>query len=265
MINFGSILKSPMKDEKWVSKVLIGGLFPLIPLLSFISMITMAALAGRLSGQWLAAALIGFVVTVSTVIFFVSPLLNFFSFGYIIAQARKVFAEGGDKLPEWTGWKKLFADGVMYFLIYFIYKLIPILMVIWGVVYPVGGFGGAVIRSMTALLAFILGLGAAFLIPMAMCNFVAKGRLAAAFDFAAIFEKIKTAGRDYVAAYAASLGLFLAIYLASLFLGVIVIGWIMFPFLLFYASIALARLFMEIYPRDESEYLDEVEAEVVAE
>ncbi len=265
MIDFGRIIKSPLKDERWAAKVAIGGLFPLIPALSFLSMVTMAALAARFSGQWLAGALLGFVVTISTAVFVLSPLLNFFSLGYIVTQARKVYSKGGDRLPEWRNWKKLFVDGVMYFLIYFVYKLIPILMVIWGVVFPMGGPGGAVVRYMTAILAFVLGLGAAFLIPMAICNFVARGRLAAAFDFNSIIEKIKISGKDYVPAYAVSLGVFLGIYIFSLLLGVVIIGWIMFPFLMFYASIAFARMFMEIYPPDESEYLNEVEAEIVQE
>lgn len=250
MIDFGRVLKSPTQDERWVSKVIIGGLFPLIPLLAFISMITTATLAAGAGTHWLAAALLGAAVTVSSAVFVLSPLLNFFPFGYIIARARTVYEGGGEKLPEWKNWKKLFRDGAMYFLVYFVYKLIPVLTAVWSVVFPLGGAGGAFIRYATGLLAFLLWLGAAFLIPMALCNFVAKGRIGAAFDFNGIFDRIKTAGKDYVSAYAVSLGIFLAIYLVSLFTGVIIIGWILFPFLMFYASIALAGMFMEIYPRD---------------
>jgi hypothetical protein len=253
MIKTGSLLRSPFNDRVWAKKIALGGALHLVPFFSFVSMITTAALLQKVS---LMTPLFRVVYLLSTGVFVLSPLLGFFSFGFVISHARRVLAGSGEFLPEWSSWKKLFIDGALYFLIYFLYMLIPLLLLVWSIVFPGAGLISAAVRSSTAVIAFLLGLAACFVIPMAVCNFAARSSLGAAFCFKDISDKIKIAGKDYFSACAISLGLFLAVYVISLFLGVIIIGWILFPFLVFYLKLVMAKMFIELYPKDDPEFVD---------
>ncbi len=253
MIKAGSLLRSPFKDSLWAKKIALGGALHLVPFFSFITMITAAALLQKVSFM---SPLFRAVYILSTGVFVLSPLLGFFSFGFVVSHARRVLVKSSQSLPEWSNWKKLFIDGALYFLIYFLYMLIPLLLIVWSIVFPGAGLISAAVRSSTAVIAFLLGLSVCFVIPMALCNFTAKSSLGAAFCFKEVSEKIKIAGKDYFAACAISLGLFLAVYVISLFLGVIIIGWILFPFLVFYLKLVMAKMFIELYPKDDPEFID---------
>jgi hypothetical protein len=108
MADIAGALKSPLTDGKWAVKTAVGGAFPLVPMMSFIIMIMTGALAAGTSGQAFLSAFFGALAAVSTGIFVLSPLLNFFSFGFIVARARKVYSGEGALLPEWKDWKKLY-------------------------------------------------------------------------------------------------------------------------------------------------------------
>ncbi len=219
MIDVAKLIKSPVKDEQWIAKVVIGGVVSLIPVLGFCGL------------------------------------------GYIASLIRKVIRGDDDKLPEWTNWGRMFTDGILYGVAAFLYMLIPFLIFSGGVFLPGLGISGFLIRTFSIFIAVVAALGASFLLPMAICNFVAGGNFKFAFDFKSMQDKIKLISKDYGTAYLIALGLTVGVYFVSLFLGLIIIGWILAPFLGFYLNLVVARMFAEIYPKGEEDIITAEEEE----
>ncbi len=197
--------------------------------------------------QWPAKIAIGGVV-------FSVPILSFCAMGYILNAARNALKKREERLlPEWSNWGKLFTDGILYCVIGTAYMLIPFLIFMIGM--AIGGSCplGWIFGAFVTFLAAVASLGAGFILPMAICSFAATGDFKSAFAWKTMQEKIKSTAKDYAVTYLIALGLFMAGYIVSFVLGLIIIGWILMPFLFFYLNLVIMRMFTEVYPQGEEE------------
>ena len=163
------------QDERWLSKVLIGGLF-----------------------QLLSIFLIGI----------------FFVFGYCAQLARNVIAGHPKPLPDWDRLGDYFADGVKLFLVTLMYA-IPFALIVGAVMVPAGIFSAisdhhhndlaelasGTILSFVSCLIVPLSLAMSFWIPAALVYVVVEDRLGAAFEFARIYNYIKNNFVNYLLAF----------------------------------------------------------------
>ena len=210
MVKIGELLKGPIQDKQWMTKVAIGGVVSAVPILSFCEM------------------------------------------GYLVRLLRSVIGKKEEVLPEWSDWGKLFSDGIIYFVISFVYMLVPALIFTVGITAGRSVLG-LVLGGFIIFIAAVTLLAVGFILPMAICHYVATGDIKSAFAWKVIQEKIKSTAKEYGSAYLMAIGLFVAAYIVCFLLGLIIIGWILFPFLFFYLSIVLARMFAEIYPAESVE------------
>jgi hypothetical protein len=163
------------QDERWLTKVLIGGLF-----------------------QLLAFLLIGI----------------FFVFGYCAQLTRNVIAGVPKPLPEWDRLGDYFVDGIKLFLITLLYT-VPFMVIVMAVMIPagvLGAIGGShdndfaqlasgTIFSLISCLIVPLSLAMSFWIPAALTFAVVEDRFGAAFEFAKIFHYIKNNFVNYLLAF----------------------------------------------------------------
>ncbi|UVE50031.1 DUF4013 domain-containing protein [Haloferax larsenii] len=202
----------PRNDDGWVRTVLIGGV---LGLLSFLIVPT-------------------FVVI-----------------GYLLRVIRATM-HGDEEPPVFDEWGDMTIDGLKGFAIALVYGLIP--AIIAGV-FGFAGFMGAVAGngSQTAgifggivalvglLLAFVLGLLAAYIIPAALSNYAETDRIGAAFDFGTL-RPILMSGK-YATAWLMAFAVLFAASLALSVLNVIPLlgqlaSFLLGPFVTFYAAVA---------------------------
>ena len=210
MVNIGELLKRPFSDKRWAAKIATGGVV-----------------------SWV-------------------PILQFFAFGYIVNLIRQTLKKEESILPEWTNWGKLFSDGIMYFVIVLVYMIIPCL--IFGIGMALGGINLGILsmlfRAIVIFLSSIVGLAATFILPMAICHYVATEDLKSAFSWKEIQERIKAAAKEYGTVYLITLGLWIAVWICCMLLSFIFIGPIIAPFLSFYLGLVIMRMFAEVYPQN---------------
>jgi len=163
------------QDERWLSKVLIGGLFQLLSIL-----------------------LIGI----------------FFIFGYCAQLARNVIAGIPKPLPDWDRLGDYFADGVKLFIVMLLYA-IPFAMIVAAVMIPAGIFSAisdhghndlaelmsGTLFSFVSCLIVPLSLALSFWVPAALVYVVVEDRIGAAFEFARIYHYIKNNFVNYLLAF----------------------------------------------------------------
>lgn len=161
------------QDERWLSKVLVGGLF-----------------------QLLAVLLIGV----------------FFILGYCAQLTRNVIAGHAKPLPDWDRLGDYFGEGVRLFLVVLLYT-IPFVIVAFAIIIPVIGLNAFADRNELAQLAsgtivsvlscliVPLSLAMSFWIPAALLFSVLENRLGAAFEFKRIFNYIKNNFVNYLLAF----------------------------------------------------------------
>ena len=201
--------------------------------------------------QWPAKIAIGGVV-------FAVPVLSCCAMGYILNVAKNALRKKEERLlPEWSNWGKLFTDGILYCVIAAAYMLVPFLIFMVGA--AVGGSCplGWIFGAFVTFLAAVAALGAGFILPMAVCSFAATDDFKSAFAWKAMQEKIRSTAKDYAVTYLIGIGLFIAGYIVSFVLGLIIIGWILMPFLFFYLDLVIMRMFAEIYPQGGEEEKEE--------
>ena len=210
MVNIGELLKRPISDKQWPAKIAIGGVVSIV------------------------------------------PILQFCAFGYIVNLIKQTLKKEEAILPEWTNWGKLFTDGIIYFVIVLVYMIIPCL--IFGMGMALGGINLGILsmlfRAIVIFLSSIVALAATFILPMAICHYVATEDLKSAFSWKEIQERIKAVAKEYGTAYLITLGLHIAVWICCMLLSFIFIGPIIAPFLSFYLGIVIMRMFAEIYPQN---------------
>jgi len=161
------------QDPRWVTKVLIGGLF------------------------YLAAFLIVGV---------------FFILGYCAKLCRNVIANDPQPLPEWDDLGGYFVEGVLLFSVGFCY-VIPLIAIVCAFIIPAvmaGSIGGPddVSRAMASGAAscvwclFVpISLGLSFWLPAALLFAAVEQRFGAAFEFGRIYQFINANFANYLIAF----------------------------------------------------------------
>ncbi|WP_318569252.1 DUF4013 domain-containing protein [Salinigranum marinum] len=196
----------------------------------------------RSSDDWIKTVLLGGVLTLFG--FLLVPL--FAVFGYYVRVLRGTM-RGGDEPPVFDDWGTMIVDGLKAFAIYLVYGLVPGLL---GATIAFIGIGGAVagdsgvagaIGGLVAvvgfLVAFALGLVAAYIAPAALANYVEKDDLMAGFAFGEIRAAITT--RTYAIGWLSAFAMLLAAGLVTSVLSIVpIVGTIVGVFVTFYAAVA---------------------------
>ena len=193
------------------------------------------------SDSWIKTVLIGGIL-----IFFGFLLVPLFLvYGYIVRSIGAVLADDPSP-PEFDEWGELFVDGALAWIISIVYLLVPLLVAgftIGGSIAAVatgseiGAAAGAGGLLVGLTISTILSLAFGYLAVVAVVNFAREGQFGAAFDL----DVIKTVAldRDYAIAWLVSVGAFL---IAGVVSSIPFVGWIITPFVSFYAAIVAADL-----------------------
>lgn len=206
MESLSEVVTYPMEREDWLKTVLIGGVL----------------------------AWFGFLLV---------PL--FLVYGYVV-RAIRASLEEDPRPPAFEEWGELFVDGFKAWVIGLVYMLVPLIVAgvtIGGSIATMGtGSEAAAARGVGSLivgfaLTLVLALTFGYLAVAAIVNFAREDRFGAAFDF----EVIKTVAldRDYAVAWLVSVAVFLV---AGFVNGVPFVGWLLAPFVGFYAAVVAANL-----------------------
>lgn len=191
--------------------------------------------------DWLKTVLIGGALTFFSVLLI--PV--FVVYGYVVRTVRYSL-EGEPEPPAFDDWGTLLIDGLQAWVISLIYFLIPLL--VFGV--TVGGSIVAIATGTDAGAAIgagsmVVGLGVASILSIAfgyvavvaIVNFAREGRFGAAFDFTLI--KRVAFEREYATAWVVSV---VVLVLASFVTAIPLLGWLLAPFVGFYAAVVAANL-----------------------
>lgn len=193
------------------------------------------------SDSWIKTVLIGGIL-----IFFGFLLVPLFLvYGYIVRSIGAVLADDPSP-PEFDEWGELFVDGALAWIISVVYLLVPLLVAgftVGGSIAAVatgseiGAAAGAGGLLVGLTISTILSLAFGYLAVVAIVNFAREGQFGAAFDL----DVIKTVAldRDYAIAWLVSVGVFL---IAGVVSSIPFVGWIITPFVSFYAAIVAADL-----------------------
>ena len=193
------------------------------------------------SDSWIKTVLIGGVLIFLD--FLLVPL--FLVYGYIVRSIGAVLADDPSP-PEFDEWGELFVDGALAWIISIVYLLVPLLVAgftVGGSIAAVatgseiGAAAGAGGLLVGLTISTILSLAFGYLAVVAIVNFAREGQFGAAFDL----DVIKTVAldRDYAIAWLVSVGVFL---IAGVVSSIPFVGWIITPFVSFYAAIVAADL-----------------------
>jgi hypothetical protein len=172
--DFGRPFTFVFEDPRWLSKILIGGLFIL------------------------------------GVIILIGPL---FAMGYCARLVRNVIAGQRQPLPEWDDLGEYFAEGLKMFVIGLLYGL-PLMVIFGALIGPailmqlaeqnhhevmreVGGMFSGFVSCLIAPLSLALALW----MPGALLFAIAEGSFGAAFDFARIWKFIRENMANYLLAF----------------------------------------------------------------
>ncbi|POG56361.1 DUF4013 domain-containing protein [Haloferax marisrubri] len=192
--------------------------------------------------DWVKTVLIGGVLGLLS--FLIVP--TFLVIGYLLRVVRATM-KGDEVPPEFDDWGDMAVDGVKGFAIAFVYALVPaIIALVFGFAGILGaaaggsdasGALGGIVALVGLLLAFVLGLLAAYLIPAALSNYAETDRMGAAFDFGTL-RPILTSGK-YATAWLMS---FAVLFASSIVVGVLnvipLLGFVVGAFVTFYAAVA---------------------------
>ncbi|ELZ67539.1 DUF4013 domain-containing protein [Haloferax sp. Atlit-10N] len=192
--------------------------------------------------DWVKTVLIGGVLGLLS--FLIVP--TFLVIGYLLRVVRATM-KGDEVPPVFDDWGDMAIDGVKGFAIVFVYALVPAIIAgVFGFAGIVGaaaggsdaaGALGGIVALVGLLLAFVLGLLAAYLIPAALSNYAETDRMGAAFDFGTL-RPILTSGK-YATAW---LTAFAVLFASSIVVGVLnvipLLGFVVGAFVTFYAAVA---------------------------
>jgi pSer/pThr/pTyr-binding forkhead associated (FHA) protein len=126
------------------------------------------------------------------------PILSFFGEGYRYRLMQNSINSLID-MPEWDNWGDLFIKGLLFFLIRFLYMILPLFVLFVFLLIALN------LAHLTPVVLFLLltpgllfSLFASLLIPMGWARFAATGQFKEAFNFFAIIQSIKIVFRQYL-------------------------------------------------------------------
>ncbi|MFB6080773.1 MAG: DUF4013 domain-containing protein [Haloferacaceae archaeon] len=169
----------------------------------------------------------------------------FLVLGYVVRVVRRT-AAGNEEAPVFEDWEDLLVTGAKAFVIQFAYGFVPAVLAVVFVGFGVlgaasGGRGGAALGGVLAvvgvLLAFVLGLLAAYLTPAAIANFAERGVLGAGFAVDDLRPVWTSAA--YARAWLMGAAVVVAAGIVGSLLGLVpVLGQVLVAFVTFYALVA---------------------------
>jgi len=197
VVNMENAFRYPLKDAKWIGKVLIGGVLMCV------------------------------------------PIVNFMVFGYLMRILDDARLKKEPTLPEWQDWGALFQEGFMGFIVGLCYGMVLVLISLLGII----PFVGCLILPIKIAISFIMGP----VVMIALCFYLEKKDLSAAFNFKGIIDKIKINLVDYliVALVTGVIGFF--IVLVCVFGAILIIPLLLALVAWFYIALVSCRLYGEIF------------------
>ena len=200
----------------------------------------------RTDDDWTRTVLIGGILSLLGVLIVPTILVG----GYLVRVLRRTM-HGDDRPPAFDEWETLLIDGAKAFAITLAYGLVPAAVaaaVVAGGLLSfsvVGGSGaggataggvGVAVVVVGSLLALVLGLLAAYVVPAAIAAFAETDRIGSAFSIAAL-RPVLTSG-TYATAWVTALAVIIGAGLIAGALNAIpVIGFVIGGFVGFYAAV----------------------------
>lgn len=188
---------------------------------------------------------------------------GFLLLGYLL-KIIKCSMNGISELPEFNQWTRMFTDGLMVFVVLFVYSLIPMVLIFLGMgaallpLFTTPGAGTLFDTSLSlglisglALVGIVLEIVVSFIIFIALGNMAYYGELGAAFRFKEIFGKIGEIGWvDYFIWYVMMLFIVWIAWMFSfflvfpLFIGIILVPLIIAPYLMMFLARSTALIYV---------------------
>jgi len=200
-LDFGRSFTFVFEDEKWLIKILIGGLVALI------------------------------------------PIVNFAIFGYMVETIRRAKEGAVPVLPEWSDFLNYFVRGLVFGLGYFIYMLVPILLiVIVSAMSPVNilGLEPSNVTGLGVLFAFLVIFYLLVLLifyPAITLNYASRLTFSSFFDFGTIIKLVSSDPGQYVLCL---VNILLAAIVSAIAAGIPLLGWLLAIFVGFYVNLVMA-------------------------
>jgi len=194
--------------------------------------------------DWIKTVLIGGILIFLG--FLVVPIV--LVYGYVVQTMRGSLA-GESEPPAFEEWSELAVDGVKAWVIAIVYQLIPLIVAsvtVGGAIAAIvgggeAGLGGAALGvTISAILALVFG----YLAVAALVNFAREERLGAAFDVGVI--KTVALSREFAIAWLVSLVAFIVVGIVTM---IPLLGWLLTPFVSFYAAVVAANLLADGFAR----------------
>ena len=209
------------------------------------------------SSDWKKVIILGILFILSFVIIGI-----FFVLGYFLRILKSTIA-GMDELPEFDDWGDMFVDGLKVLVVYFIYLLIPLIVIFVGIFATMASIAftnTGVYTPPTSLFAILGVIGIVGLVLswifglfayMAVANMALYDDIGAAFRFSEILDRIKMIGwGKYIVWYVIIWVIGLIVGFVASFLNVIpVVGFIIaflviYPYFMMLFSRAIGLIFV---------------------
>ena len=179
------------------------------------------------------------------------PML--FVYGYLVRVLRDVSARQRATAPPFDDWGELLADGVSVFVIGVVYYGVPFLLIAVAFIasfFPIfigagaGGDGGAAVGTLGTLfamfavqmLAGVVLLVAAYILPGAVAAYARTDRLGAAFSPSTV--RTIVTNRDYAIAWLYAFAINILASVATNLAVFTIVGILVVPFISFYSLVA---------------------------
>lgn len=182
------------------------------------------------------------------------PLLGYF------IKVGADSSNGIDTPAEFEDWGDLFVKGLIGAVISLVYSFVPFLIggVFFFAAFVVMGIGGSADSGAVAgigllglfvafLLAMVVGMLVVYIVPAALIAYGRSGSIGAAFDIGEMGEVLLSG--DYLAAAIMPILVFVAVFVVNSILFATFIGILLVPFVQFYATAIIFRMFGTAYAK----------------
>ncbi|WP_407381509.1 DUF4013 domain-containing protein [Methanobrevibacter sp.] len=149
------------------------------------------------------------------------PMIFFYGYNYrVVKLSTQSMINGGDVPPEFNDFKKMFIDGLKYIIVYFVYLIIPVILIMASII---SGSVNWILLLIGIILLIICTLVVYIAIPHMAAN---DDSLKSAFAFSELFEIISSIGYGrYILNY-------IGVNLISIILLIVVVLVISFIFMI---------------------------------
>ncbi|MDX1616986.1 MAG: DUF4013 domain-containing protein, partial [Candidatus Promineifilaceae bacterium] len=174
--------------------------------------------------RWISKLAIGGLVALLSV--FILPA--FILAGYQVAVVRAVINDEPTKLPEWDNIGQKFMDGLNLFIAGFVYSLPILLVVCLGAVLDAAVGSGSdmagIFVFLTSCIAILVSIPLAFVVPVLTIRYARTGRLNDLFRFGEVIGETRDNLVDVLLSIVANIGASLVLSLAITVLAITVCG-----------------------------------------